>query len=69
MRNPPLFWADVGREEEEWLRGDACEAGFVGVKVVAVWWSCSGALLVVAMCVYVCVCVYVCENGEETGGE
>ena len=30
-------------------RGDACEAGFVGVKVVAVWWSCSAALLVVAI--------------------
>ena len=39
-------WASL---ENGW-RGDACECGFVGVKVVAVWWSCSGALLVVEWC-------------------
>ena len=37
-------WASL----ENGGRGDACEVVFVGVKVVAVWWSCSGALLVVA---------------------
>ena len=29
----------------EWRRGDAFEVGFVGVKVVAVWWSCSGGVV------------------------
>ena len=38
-------WASL----ENGGRGDACEVGFVGVKVVAVWWNCSGALLVVAI--------------------
>ena len=38
-------WASL----ENGGQGDACEVGFVGVKVVAVWWSCSGVVLVVAI--------------------
>ena len=38
-------WASL----ENGGRGDACEVGFVGVLVVAVWWSCSGVVLVVAI--------------------
>ena len=35
-------WVVVWVSLESGGRGDVCEVGFVGVKVVAVWWSCSG---------------------------
>ena len=40
-------WVVVWALLENGGRGESCEVGFMGVNVVAVWWSCSGALLVV----------------------
>ena len=42
MRNPPLFWADVEREEEELSqRGDACGKSKNGGEAMLAGWVCG----------------------------
>ena len=52
MRNPPLFWADVELEEEEWWAMRCLRVGLVvwALLRMAAWLGgcCSGGVLVVA---------------------